>query len=113
MPHVILEHSADVAETHDMQAFCDTLFDVLAATEEVTNPASLKIRTHPCPAWRTGTEPGNFVHAMLLMLPGRSDAQQKVLVQTILQTLTEQMPEVGSLSVNMGILDANYDKRVL
>ncbi len=113
MPHVIIEHSAPVADTHDLQALCQSIFDTLAALPEVPNAASLKIRTLLCPAWVIGTEPQSFAHATLLALPGRSETQKATLTEAILKDLERHLPDVGSLSVNFGELDAAYTKRTL
>ena len=113
MPHVILDHSADVADTHDMAALCDAVFDTLAAHPAVPNPASLKIRAIPATAHRLGTDPQSFVHATLWLLPGRDAGTKSSLTAAILACLDSALPDVGSLSVNLGELDAAYAKRVL
>ena len=113
MPHLTLEHSAPLAESHDLQALCQALFDTLAALPEVPNPSSLKIRTIPCPSWVIGTEPTSFVHGTLLALPGRTDHQKAAMTAAVLSTLSEFLPDVGSLSVNYGDLDIADDKRTL
>ncbi len=74
MPHLTLEHSADVETCHDISALCTALFEALAAHPAVPDPRSLKIRALPCPHWHIGTEPQSFAHATLLLLPGRDTA---------------------------------------
>ena len=113
MPHLVLEHSAPLAEGHDLQALCQTLFDRLAQMPEIPNPSSIKIRTQPSPAWVIGTEPQSFLHATLHALPGRTDAQKSTLTGAILDTLQTALPDVGSLSVNYSELSAAYAKRTL
>jgi 5-carboxymethyl-2-hydroxymuconate isomerase len=110
MPHLILQHSTDVAAG---DALCVALFDALAAHAAIPHPESLKIRTLPCPHWRCGTEPQSFAHADLLLLTGRDDATKADLARTVLAVLESQLPEVGSLSVDVGELSAAYAKRVL
>ena len=110
MPHLILQHSQD-APAGD--ALCDALFGALAAHPAIPHPESLKIRTLPCPHWRIGTEPQSFVHADLLLLPGRDGLTKADLAHTVLDVLGSHLPGVGSLSVDVGELSAAYAKRVL
>lgn len=110
MPHLTLEHSADVAAG---QALCEALFDALAAHAAIPHPESLKIRTLPCPHHRIGTEPQSFAHAHLALLPGRDDATKAALSALILEVMVRHLPEVGSLSVDVSELSAAYTKRVL
>lgn len=110
MPHLIVQHSADVAAGDGL---CDALFAALAAHDAIPHPASLKIRTQPCPHWRSGTDPQSFVHADLLLLTGRDAATKSDLAQTVLAVLDSHLPGVGSLSVDVGELGDAYAKRVL
>jgi 5-carboxymethyl-2-hydroxymuconate isomerase len=110
MPHLIVQHSANVEASH---ALCDALYDALAAHDAIPHPESLKVRTLPCAHWRIGTEPQSFVHADLLLLPGRDDPTKADLAQTVLAVLQSHLPHVGSLSVDIGQLSAAYTKRVL
>ena len=110
MPHLTVQHSADV-DADD--ALCEALFAALAAHSAVPHPESLKIRTLPCPHWRVGTEPQSFAHAELLLLPGRDDATKADLARTVLAVMAEHLAGVGSLSVDVGELSPAYAKRVL
>lgn len=113
MPHVIIEHSSDLTDTVDMQALCRAVYDALAAAPEVPNPATLKIRALSSSAWVLGTERQSYAHAMLLALPGRTAAQKAAMTETVLGVLKQQMPDVGSLSVNYSDLDDAYTIRTL
>ncbi|MGI3183958.1 5-carboxymethyl-2-hydroxymuconate Delta-isomerase [Nioella aestuarii] len=110
MPHLTIQHSANVAAD---DALCGALFDALAAHAAILHPESLKIRTLPCPHWRIGTEPQSFAHADLLLLPGRDEPTKADLAQTVMAVLRSHLPGVGSLSVDIGDLSVAYTKRVL
>ena len=110
MPHLIVQHSANVEASHSL---CDALYEALAAHDAVPHPESLKVRTLPCPHWRIGTEPQSFAHADLSLLPGRDEPTKAALAQTVLSVLESHLPEVGSLSVDVKDLSAAYTKRVL
>ena len=113
MPHVIIDHAADIASPTHMQTLCDALFDRLAAHRAITRPETLKIRCTPVAAHRLGTKGQGFAHATLLLLPGRDGDTKSDLAQTILRELEAYLPDVTSLSVNLADLDASYAKRVL
>lgn len=110
MPHLTIEHSADVPAD---QVLCDALFDTLAAHPAIPHPESLKIRTLPCPHHRIGTDPQSFAHAHLALLPGRDAATKAALSALVLEVLERHLPEVGSLSVDVSELSGAYVKRVL
>ncbi|MCI2399524.1 5-carboxymethyl-2-hydroxymuconate isomerase [Aliiroseovarius subalbicans] len=110
MPHLTIEHSAGAPLGKDL---CDALFDALAAHPAIPQPESLKIRTLPCNHHRIGTEPQSFAHARLLLLPGRDAATKAALAQLVLECMAEHLPEVGSLSVDVGELSPAYVKRLL
>ncbi len=113
MPHLVIEHSAELSESHDMQALCDGLFERVAAHPTISSPATLRVRAIPCPAYRLGIEVQTFAHATLHLLPGRDGKTKSELAQSILQGLVTALPEVGSLTVNLTELDASYAKRML
>lgn len=109
MPHLILQHSTDVAAD---KALCEALFAALAAHDAIPHPESLKIRTLPCLNWRCGTEPQSFAHADLLLLKGRNAATKTDLARTVLAVMESHLAEAGSLSVDVGELSDAYVKRV-
>ncbi|WP_137701113.1 5-carboxymethyl-2-hydroxymuconate Delta-isomerase [Marimonas lutisalis] len=113
MPSVIIQYSEDIAGKHDLNRLCEDLFQALAAHDAVPRPEALKIRTVPCTHWRLGTEPQSFAHADMILLKGRDADAKKSLARTILDVMDSHLPEIGSLSVDVGELDDAYTKRVL
>jgi 5-carboxymethyl-2-hydroxymuconate isomerase len=109
----VIEYSAELSDSIDIQALCDRLFEKVAAHPAVTNSAALRVRAIPCPAYRLGIEAQTFAHATLHLLSGRDDKTKSDLAQTILQGLVTALPDVGSLTVNLTELDASYAKRML
>jgi 5-carboxymethyl-2-hydroxymuconate isomerase len=109
----VIEYSAELSESHGIQALCDGLFEKVAAHPAVTSPAALRVRAIPCRAYRLGIEVQTFAHATLHLLPGRDDKTKSDLAQTILQGLVTALPDVGSLTVNLSELDTSYAKRML
>ncbi len=113
MPHIVIEHSRGLEDSHDLQAVCDTLWDTFAHHSAITAPDTVRIRTIAATASRIGVEPQTFAHATLLLLPGRSEDTRKELAQMILDALTTALPDVGSLTVRLDHLNQPYLKRML
>lgn len=113
MPHIVIEHSPDVAATADLQALCAALFEALAAHPAIPRPETLKLRTLQSGAHLLGTHRQSYAHATLLLLPGRDADTRSELTQLILRVMAEALPQVHSLSVNLADLDVAYAKRVL
>ncbi|NRP13735.1 hypothetical protein XMM379_002320 [Aliiroseovarius sp. xm-m-379] len=110
MPHVRIEYAG---VTSGMQPACEAVFEALAAHDAIPHPESLKVRALPCDAHRIGTDPASFCHAALALLPGRSETVKSELAQLILTVLRRQLPNVGSLSVDVADLSPSYAKDIL
>ncbi|KAJ54849.1 hypothetical protein ACMU_13875 [Actibacterium mucosum KCTC 23349] len=114
MPHLIIEHSADLAEGHDIGALCDRLFDMAMASDLFPTKAAIKVRALPCPHWHIATEPQSFAHVTALVLSGRTTEDRAAVARLILATLEAALPDVGALSADVRELNADiYAKRVL
>ncbi|MEM9939917.1 MAG: 5-carboxymethyl-2-hydroxymuconate isomerase [Pseudomonadota bacterium] len=113
MPHVIIEHSSGLEDSHDLQGLCDALWYALAEHPAITAPDTVRIRTIAANASRIGIEPQTFAHATMLLLPGRSDEMRAALAQVILDHLDKRLPDVGSLTVRLDEIQQPYVKRML
>ncbi|GAB4299501.1 MAG: hypothetical protein Kow0058_15260 [Roseovarius sp.] len=113
MPHIVIEHSAALAQTHDLQALCDDLWQRFAEHPSVSGPQTVRVRTIACGAGRIGVEPQSFAHATLLLLPGRDAATREALAKMTLDVLAAHLPDVGSLTVRLSDLNPPYLKRML
>lgn len=113
MPHIVIEHSPKLEASHDLQGLCDALWDSFASHPEITSPDTVRVRTIPATASRTGIEPQTFAHATLLLLPGRDEPTRRELAEVVLNTLDEFLADVGSLTVRVDHLEPPYIKRVL
>jgi len=113
MPHITIEYTERLDGSHDMQSLCEALFQTLSAHSAIPHPESLKIRAVPCPFSRIGTTPATFAHAQLALLPGRDAATKSDLAHSILAVMQANLPDVGSLSVDVSDLNPAYAKRVL
>ncbi|SHJ48236.1 5-carboxymethyl-2-hydroxymuconate isomerase [Shimia gijangensis] len=115
MPHLILEHSAELATSHDLQALVDDLFETACAHPAISaNPSAVKVRSNACQHLRSGVSPETFAHLELRLLPGRSSETKADLAGALLKALERHLPKVGSLSVEPVEMDAaTYVKRTL
>lgn len=113
MPHIVIEHSAGLDASHDLQGLCDRLWEKFAAHPSVKGPDTVRVRTIAATASKIGVEPQSFAHATLLLLPGRDEATRAELAQMILDDLVASLPDVGSLTVRLTDLNQPYLKRML
>ena len=113
MPHIVIEHSAGLHDSHDLQALCDVLWEALAAHPSVSGPETVRTRTIAATASRIGVEPQSFAHATLLLLPGRSEEVRADLARIVMEALQAHLPDVGSLTVRLTDLNPPYLKRML
>ncbi len=113
MPHLVIEYSEDLAETYDIAALCQLLFDTAKASD-IFDPATIKVRALPCPYWRSGTDPQSFAHITIRLMSGRDNLAKTRLTQSVLAAMDKQLPKVGSLTVDLKEIDPNtYAKRII
>ena len=114
MPHLVLEHSASLAETHDLDALSKALFDAAADSPVFHNTAAIKTRTIACDNVHMGTSPATFAHLTVWMLAGRTTEAKKALAASLLATLDTHLPTVGALSVDTQDMQTEtYAKRTI
>ncbi len=113
MPHIVIEHSAGMDQSHDLQALCDQLWQAYAAHPSVKGPETVRVRTIAATASRIGVEPQTFAHATVLLLPGRDEETRQDLAQMTLDLLAKTLPDIGSLTVRLSDLNPPYLKRML
>lgn len=112
MPHVVIDFSNGLEDSHDISSLCRAVFDALILDVEINAPA-LKIRARPQPYFHIGTEPQTFAHATLYLLAGREDKTKARLSDIVLRAMDASMATVGSLSVDVRDMNgAAYAKRV-
>ncbi len=113
MPHVSLEFSSGISEVYDIQNVCERLLAELS-NDPAFDPADIKIRAKPIDYFCMGTDPQSFVHATLLLMDGRDEPTRKRLNTVILNTLRDQLSDVGSITVqDLEMTRATYLKSLL
>ncbi|MCW8843050.1 MAG: 5-carboxymethyl-2-hydroxymuconate isomerase [Rhodobacteraceae bacterium] len=114
MPHLVLEHSADLAKTHDLNALSKALFDAAAASPVFHNTAAIKTRTIACDNVHMGTAPTTFAHLTVWMFAGRPVETKQTLAAALLEVMNTHLPDVGALSVDIQDMQTEtYVKRTI
>jgi 5-carboxymethyl-2-hydroxymuconate isomerase len=113
MPHIVIEHSAGLQDSHDLQSLCDTIWQRFSDHHSVNGPKTVRVRSIAATASRIGVEPQSFAHATVLLLPGRSEEERSALAQITMDALQEALADVGSLTVRLTDLNQPYLKRML
>lgn len=112
MPHLSIEFSEGLERNYDMQLVCEKLFTGLSENA-VFEASDIKVRAKPVAYFRIGTDPQTFVHATLLLMEGRDESTRTKLNRTIIETLRELLPDVGSITVqDLEITRATYLKNL-
>ena len=113
MPHVIIEHSEDVAGQIAIDDLIGAVHDA-AMSSGLFPEYDIKTRAMAYKYHRTGQTRDSFLHVAVHLLDGRSDEQKCALSETILGAIEPLLPEVASVGVEIiDIHRASYRKRVL
>lgn len=113
MPHVIIEHSAEVAAQIDIDELVAAVHEATLGTD-LFPEYDIKTRAIAYSHHRTGQTRDAFVHVAVHLLDGRSDAQKTMLSEAVLGRIEPLLPGVASVGVEtVDIHRASYRKRVL
>lgn len=112
MPHIIVEHSAAIADNTDMEKLCRSLFEATNATGVFPKPEDIKVRTAPTNHWYQDVENSSFVHVTVRLLSGRTTEQMQAVTNSILVALVAQLPDVPNITVDIKEINRDtYAKR--
>ena len=113
MPHLIIEHSEDVAGQVEITDLVDAAHEA-AFNSELFPEYDIKTRAIAYQYHRMGQTRDSFVHVAVHLLDGRSDEQKIMLSEAILARIEPMLPAVVSVGVEIvDIHRASYRKRVL
>lgn len=114
MPHAILQYSADLEKSEDIVALCRSLPEIMLETGLFPNPKGIKVRAFKADHGFMVVENQSFAHVTIRMMPGRTGDEKHAVASHVLDWLTAQMPQVGTITVEADDLDAaSYVKRIL
>lgn len=113
MPHFIVECSQDIL----LQKTPDEIMDAIYETADATGlfaPNDIKVRLQPYQYFRLGNGKKNFLHVFGYIMEGRTTEQKADLSKRISIKLTELLPEISFLSVNISEFEmATYSNKAL
>lgn len=102
MPHLILEHSANI-ESHIMQSEVIQHLHATMIASGLFNASDVKSRSYCTHNFAVGEKAmnGSFGHVSIYLLEGRTQEQKINLTQSIRKTLGEHLHGVDQLSVDI------------
>lgn len=113
MPHFIIDCSQDILQQRPPDELMDAVYDVANATG-LFAPNDIKVRLQPYQYYRLGTGKKNFLHVFGYIMQGRSTEQKAHLSKQISMRLSELLPDISFLSVNISDFEAaTYNNKAL
>ena len=113
MPHFILECSDDVLEEIHPDKLIKAVFET-ANDSNLFNAGDIKVRTRSYAAFTVGGECSPFVHVFAWIMEGRSVSQKKQLSMDVVSVLTQILPGVPVVSMNVAEFEkATYSNRIM
>ena len=112
MPHIVCHYSA----SSDMPPILDVMLGLhhSAASTGVVQANDLKIRAQPFSDYLVAGEERSFFHVALYLLAGRTPEQKERLSIALRQELSELLPDIYSISIDIRDMDPQaYKKRLL
>jgi len=106
MPHVILEHTKDIAADIDRAQLLRTLHLAVIGSG-LFSPDAVKSRrvSYDAMLWGEKAEPTPFAHLTVRILAGRTPEQRSALSQSLFDALKAGLPDVSKLSVEIHDMD--------
>jgi 5-carboxymethyl-2-hydroxymuconate isomerase len=99
MPHIVIDFSAGLEKTADMQQLCIDIKDALFQDASIPAPKNIRVRARAQEFYATGFDDQSFAHADFHMLIGRDDATKTHMCELVLSVMEKHLPDVASLSV--------------
>ncbi|MEF9477233.1 5-carboxymethyl-2-hydroxymuconate Delta-isomerase [Chryseobacterium sp. 1B4] len=113
MPHFIIECSQDILRQRTPDELLDAVYEAADATG-LFAPNDIKVRLQPFQYYRLGTGKKDFLHVFGYIMQGRTTDQKAGLSKQITSRLSELLPEISFLSVNISDFErATYSNKAL
>lgn len=110
MPHLVLEYSDCVKETHAIDTLMKICHEAAFASGQF-GEQDIKVRAYECANSLVGGQPASFLHVTAKLLSGRSQEVKKKLTTAVLEALLAAGVTVSSLSVEaLDIERESYSK---
>lgn len=113
MPHFIIDCSQDILQQNSPEEIMDAVYKVADSTG-LFAINDIKVRLQPFQYYRLGDQKKNFIHVFGYIMEGRSTEQKANLSRQISIRLTELLPDISFLSVNISEFEAaTYSNKAL
>ncbi|AZB00244.1 5-carboxymethyl-2-hydroxymuconate Delta-isomerase [Chryseobacterium joostei] len=113
MPHFIIDCSQDILLKNSPEEIMDAVYKVANFTG-LFAINDIKVRLQPFQYYRLGDQKKNFIHVFGYIMEGRSTEQKANLSRQISIRLTELLPDISFLSVNISEFEAaTYSNKAL
>ncbi len=111
MPHLILEHSRDIAGDDAVRDALTRIHEAATASG-VMKAIDTKVRAVPIDLCLVAGRPAPFAHLSARLLEGRPPETKLTLSKALLAALEASFPQIQRLSVEIQDMDAfSYKKR--
>lgn len=113
MPHFIIDCSQDILLQRAPDELIDAVYEAADATE-LFAPNDIKVRLQPYQYYRLGAGKKDFLHVFGYIMQGRNTEQKANLSKQINIRLSELLPDISFLSVNISDFEAaTYSNKAL
>lgn len=113
MPHFIIDCSQDILQKKSPNEIMDAVYNVAESTG-LFAANDIKVRLQPYQYYRLGEGKKNFLHVFGYIMQGRNTEQKAALSKQMTIRLTELLPEISFLSVNISEFEtATYSNKAL
>ncbi|WP_276877726.1 5-carboxymethyl-2-hydroxymuconate Delta-isomerase [Chryseobacterium joostei] len=113
MPHFIIDCSQDILLKNSPEEIMDAVYKVANFTG-LFAINDIKVRLQPFQYYRLGDQKKNFIHVFGYIMEGHSTEQKANLSRQISIRLTELLPDISFLSVNISEFEAaTYSNKAL
>ena len=113
MPHFIIDCSEDVLRQKPAGEIMNAVFE-MAEASGLFAPNDVKVRLRLFQYYQLGENKQNFIHIFAYIMQGRNTGQKANLSRQIINRLTEMLPEVSFISMNVEDFEkASYCNKAL
>lgn len=113
MPHFVIEYARDLEPRFDITKVMQIAFDS-GVESGVMQASDIKVRARPYDHYQLANKGDSFLHVMVFLLEGRTDAQKEHVAVILRQNLQSYLVDVTSISVDIRDMNRQaYKKRVL
>ena len=113
MPHFVFEYAREIEQRGDITQIMDALYDA-GCESGLMQPEDIKVRGLPVDFFRLRKSGESFIHVTISLLEGRSDQQKEALAVLAREKLSDLLPWVSSISLDVRDMNATaYKKRLL